>query len=86
MACHAVAAGTFRSLDETVSGLLESFAQGFHQQLVFAFEVLVEASVGQAGVAHHSRNRAAPVMPSARTRRAASFTIFRWISALYPGP
>ena len=49
--------------------------QRLDQQLIFAPEMLVKASVRQARVPHHGRNRGA-VKPSARTRREASFTIF----------
>ena len=51
--------GLFGSAREFVGDVAEGFAQRLQEQIVLAVEVLVEASVGQAGVAHDRCDRGA---------------------------
>ena len=65
----------FRSFRQHIAHLPEGLVQRLQQQLILAFEVLVKASMGQAGIPHDRCNRS-PGNAFARTRREASFTIF----------
>jgi hypothetical protein len=72
------------SANQLVSDIAEGFLYRFAEQVFFALEVFVKAP-WVSPVSRMTAATAAPVKPSARTRREASFTIFRWTSALCSG-
>jgi hypothetical protein len=49
----------FRGVDQGLGDFAKAFAERFHQQLIFASEMFVKASVSQACVAHHGSDRRA---------------------------
>ena len=49
--------GLFRGMSQSIFDFPESLAKLLQKQVVLASEVLVKASVGQAGVLHDGRDR-----------------------------
>jgi hypothetical protein len=73
--------GFFRGMSQCILDFPEALTKRLREQVVLAPKCLLEPPWVKPG-SFMTAETAAPFKPSARTRREASLTIFRWISGL----